>query len=336
MRIAFLDHSFANNSAWQEVLRKLTEKFELNNDTVYYLCEENPNDFDVILIDSLDHYLEYLVSLDKETKNRFIEKLKVRTVIQIKHDLKSHNTNWDKFGYENDLLDENTDCFIHLSNFSLNTFKNKYPKSKHELINHPNYSEIPDTIKKEEARKILKIPESSVVFLFFGTPRNYQEIKWMIDFFSKVPLKDKFLIANRNILVGDFLQRQRIRLTLMFNPKIKQYNEKTEDKNIQLFMRCADYGLIPRFSPSTLNSGIFFLKTRFSLPVIIPSSSILKIVLSNFKFILDRDFDYSKKEQYVLNAIENNKVISQENFSSGYIAQLLSLLVWKTGQKTQE
>lgn len=337
MKIALIDRGFAFNSAFILLYESLLSRLKNDGHEYYYLTEKPDFDFDVILVDSLDIYLNYFHSINELSERQlFLDSLKVKKVIQIKHDAKSHDPKWENSIEEVKLLDSFTNSFVHLSEYSKSLYNTKFSDKEHEVINHPNYSEIPDSISKERARKILEIPNEEVVFVFFGTPRNCKEVSWLLNYFSKIPIKKKRLIANRNLLAGTFIQRQILRFKLLMNPNVNQYNERTPDDRIQLYMRASDFGIIPRNSSSTLNSGIFFLKTRFSLPVIIPAKSILTKVLKQFDVITERDFDYNKHELYLSQAKNNYKKINQKEFSVQFVSDQLYNIIWKIGQTTQE
>lgn len=315
---AFIDRGFANNISMElihsELIKLLNTRF-----TVIYLNEHPNANYDYLFIESIEglfnHYLKFHNNFKK------IIKSDKKFIIQVKHDRKSHNSKWSGTYYELlNKIDANTLIFYHLSEYSQDLYEEKFKSSKHIRIRHPNYFNLPNNVSKDDSRKFLGIKKNQEVFLFFGTPRSYHEVLWLKNSFKNIKCPNKILIANRNMVVGNFFQRQHLKIIFKFTSRVKFYNKKTENEFIQHYLKASDFAFLPRFTDSILNSGLFYLYSSFKLPVIIPQNSVLQKVLKNYNAITVNNFNFQNKKEYLIKANDNYKIIAQSFYNPRKIA----------------
>ena len=329
MLIGFINRGFKNNSSWQIIHKELINLLN-DNFSIIYLSDDPQALYDCLFIESIDSLFLHYTKNNKHTRIQML--LETKPVIQVKHDRCSHVKSRTHKYYELlNKIDQNTLLFFHLSKYSQSIYQDQFKNALHVKINHPNYFDLPNNIKRIEARNILSLNNNQYVFLFFGTPRNYHEVMWLIKSFLKVKAQKKVLIANRNLYAGNFIQRQILKIVIKFNKHITFYNDKTADKNIQLYLKAADFAYLPRLSKSHLNSGLFFLYSSFKLPVIIPKNSILKNVLNGYKIISEERFNLTNKNVYLKNAEINYSIIKND----AYYPKAIALRIFNTIVKLQ-
>lgn len=329
MIIGFINRGFNSNSSWEIIHKELINLLN-DNFSVIYLSNDPKAEYDFLFIDSIYTLLLHYNKYNKYARIQML--LETKPVIQVKHDRFTHvKSRTLKHHKLLNKIDQNTLLFFHLSKFSSSIYQHQFKNALHVQINHPNYLDLPNNIERVDARTFLGLNNQQLVFIFFGTPRNYNEVMWLIKSFLRVKNKQKVLIANRNLFAGNFIQRQILKIIIKFNKHITIFNEKTANKNIQLYLKAADFAYLPRFSESNLNSGLFFLYSSFKLPVIIPENSILKNVLIDYKLISEDSFNLTNKNVYFKNAEINYSIIKND----AYYPKAIALRIFKTIVKLQ-
>jgi len=217
-------------------------------------------------------------------------------IVYTKHDTGRHKGMTPNFTRLFQLIENNTDIFIHLGNYSKNLYSRLYPSAKHELVFHPIYENTFGVLSKEEAREKLQIAQDAVVIIAPGNIRNFAERKMVLQSFKKLENKKKVLIATtmRSEIKFDF--RGRVKLKRLFNIRdyvVNKFKEKHQppeylfnyerisDNDLSLRMSAADLVLIPRIE--ILNSGTFFLGLTFNKIVVGPATGNLEEQLQQFK-----------------------------------------------------
>lgn len=205
-------------------------------------------------------------------------------IIYTKHDyhrIKGTTLNFTRLF---ELIEINTDVFVHLGKFSQNLYQEKYPSARHEIIYHPLYTKSFFVLDKEVARKKLQIVQDDFVIIVPGNIRNYAERDLLLNAFKSIDINNKVLICiNMHAeLRYDFPGRIKLkRIIDIKNIMIDRFkkNHKHPEffftygtqskKELEIKMSAADLVFIPRIE--TLNSGMVFLGLTFNKIVVGPS-----------------------------------------------------------------
>jgi len=253
-----------------------------------------------------DNYLNYDTSYDfvhihwpesifewKEPTSAELELLEKRinywkrksVIIYTKHDYQRNKGTTLNFTRLFELIEKNTDVFIHLGKFSQNLYQQKYPSVRHEIIYHPLYTNYLSPLNKVVARKMFQIAEDAFVIIVPGNIRSYAERDLMLNAFVSIDFNRKVLICiNMHAeLRYDFPGRTELKRIIdikkILIDRFKQshkppkflftYGTQTK-KELEMKMSSADLVFIPRIE--SLNSGIVFLGLTFNKIVVGPST----------------------------------------------------------------
>lgn len=126
----------------------------------------------------------------KEIKNKGVK------IISTCHNLEPHySTNPLEFQLYK-ITYKYSDCIIHLGNYSLNLFKEKYPKVKHVLLLHHIYDTIYTQIPtRKESIEALKLNPNENYILCFGAFRSNEERALVIQLSKYLSKKDVKILA---------------------------------------------------------------------------------------------------------------------------------------------
>lgn len=222
----------------------------------------------------------------------FKEIKKTKLIVYTKHDRERTKGSTPNFNRLFQIVEKNTDVFIHLGNRSKTFYKKKYSLALHKLIYHPVFKISFEEIGKDEARRKLGIDSKATVIIAPGNIRHNSERKLILNAFKRLKLKNKVLICTnmRNELKIDFPGR--VRLQKFFD--IQQYVKKKfesghqppkylfnyspmSQKELKLRVAAADIVIIPRVD--ILNSGIVFLAASFQKVAVGPATGNITEVL---------------------------------------------------------
>lgn len=309
------------------------------NTTNDLICDKYQNynsSFEIVNI----HWPEAIfnwVEPSEDELSKFDNALKVwkkkSVIVYTKHDLVRTKGNTLNFSKLFQIVEENTDVFVHLGEYSKRIYVEKYPNAKHEIIFHPLLSNSFQLSNKNEAREILGIGNEALVIIAPGNIRSFRERKLILKSFIGIKAKNKVLISTnmRNELRYDFPGR--IRLKKYFDVqgyvinsfKVKHlppqyfftYNPLSTEA-LSLRMSAADIVIVPRVD--ILNSGIVFLGLTFgkvtvgpnignigeqlkelNYPVFNPNSisSVTKALEKGIKLNLSGDYIGNSLEKYL-------------------------------------
>lgn len=284
------------------------------------------------------HWPEAIFDWFEPTKEQLSDLTKAITewkkksyIVYTKHDVSRHKGMTPNFTKLFEIIEQNTDVFIHLGKYSKECYKKIYPNAKHEIVFHPLYENSFKIYTKTEARKKLNIAQDSVVIIAPGTIRNFAERNMILSAFNKLKVKNKVLIATnmRSEIKYDF--RGRVKLKKIFDLRkyvVKRFKEKhlppkycftynkLNSEDLSLRMSAADIVLIPRIE--ILNSGNLFLGLTFNKIVVGPATGNIEEQLNIFKLpVFDPNSISSVtealKKGIVLNQVEY--VIPDKNLS---------------------
>ena len=121
---------------------------------------------------------------------------------------------------------------------------------------------------KEEARKLLHIPDEHTILLFFGFVREYKGLKYLIE---AMPLIVKQCPNVQLYIVGAFEKDKESYLaqikTNHVEDYIKIYDEYIPDNEVEKFFAACDLVILPYVSAT--QSGIVQIAYGFEKPVIV-------------------------------------------------------------------
>jgi glycosyltransferase involved in cell wall biosynthesis len=156
----------------------------------------------------------------------------------------------------------------------------RFPALRHALgfvVPHGHYQGFyPDTVTREQARTVLKLPEAAHVMICLGHLRGYKNIPHLVDLFSALPDSDaRLVIAGEPtpVTIGDSLVRianpdPRVRIVLGF----------IAPEQVQLYLRAADLMVLPY--RELLNSGTAILALSFGCPLLVPQRGAMEELAS--------------------------------------------------------
>ncbi|MEM3566643.1 MAG: glycosyltransferase [Candidatus Bathyarchaeia archaeon] len=168
------------------------------------------------------------------------------------------------------------------NHYSYNILTSVYGISKKVyVIPHGNFIDYyPNTMTPKEARRRLRIPDSSFVLLFFGALRDYKGIDDLIMVLRNILPKYNALFA---VFVGGIqsekLRRDLLKFSKEFKGRCIVKMEHTPDEEVQVYMNAADIGILPYKEVTT--SGAVLLFQSFGKTVIVPDLPSIKEVLGD-------------------------------------------------------
>lgn len=242
-----------------------------------------------------DWYEPTVAQLDK-LENHISHWKKSAYIIYTKHDEVRHKAMTPAFQRLFNMIEESSDIFIHLGDFSKNLYKNKYPAAKHYVAEHPLYKSSFTVFSKEEARKMLGISESAFVITAPGKIRNKKERWLLLRAFKKLQIPEKVLISTNMRVDQEINFPGRVRLKkfldikkILENKFVEKYHppkylftyNPLSKRDFALRVAAADLLFIPRIN--ILNSGNIFLGLTFRKIMVGPASGNIKEQLLNLK-----------------------------------------------------
>lgn len=169
------------------------------------------------------------------------------------------------------------DGVVHMGRASRTEMNAKYPALRGVpswVIPHPVYSLLPDTLSAEEARAELGISPSAYVCLAFGRLREEREGGLLLKAFLRLRMRNKrLLFICRQVWPESYLSRLARRAVVRLHPSIMFRATYVPDEQIQIYLKCADVLVIPRFE--TLNSGHVPLGFTFGRVVVGPDTGVV-------------------------------------------------------------
>lgn len=152
------------------------------------------------------------------------------------------------------------------------------PDEKIIFSPHPSYrGYYPSIATREESRFQLKIPQDSVVYLFFGSIQAYKGLEDLISAFEeleKINANIFLLIAGKVVNKSYFSV---IKNKIQSNMKIRLIESRIPTEHVQYYFKASDYCICPY--RVTLNSGVAHLSHAFDTPVIGPNVGGFKLLL---------------------------------------------------------
>ncbi|TBW25574.1 hypothetical protein [Gramella sp. KN1008] len=217
-------------------------------------------------------------------------------LIYTKHDLARVKGTTPNFRRLFKIIEDNTDLFIHLGDYSKQLYREKFPKAEHKLIPHPALTNTFTKYSKEEARSKLGIAQDALVIVAPGKIRTFKERNLLLKSFQKLEREDKVLVSTnmRNEMKFDFKGRVRLqpifdiqhyikeKFRQKYQPPYYYFNYETLNNNdFSLRISAADIVFVPRID--LLNSGNVLLGLTFGKITVGPAIGNIQEQLTDHK-----------------------------------------------------
>jgi len=256
-----------------EIIKSYQDICEIN--TSFKAFWLNQGSYDIIHL----HWPEYLFRWQLPTE---VELLLLERVIKewqqsgtkiviTRHNYLPHRSNPERYIPLYDLVYAHVDAVIHMGKHSeteyLERYKGLIPKTQVQAqIPHPIFTNYPNTVSKEAARKKLEINQNTTVMLVFGEVRKAAEKNLILKAFDCIDRKDKLLLAPGWRFSEEKEPINRLKwLKVQQSRKYIINNEFIPHEEVQYYFKTADFVFLPRVD--TLNSGVPFLAAFFNTPV---------------------------------------------------------------------
>ena len=270
-------------------LKDLSKAFEKEGASVtwdyekFWACEET---FDVVHIhwpEYLSYTIEAFLSKKDKIPNTLFEELERvlqywnnnAKVVHTVHNIEPHARKDEDFRTLYKLCAIYCHCIVHMANYSLKLYQQKFPRIKNQtIIPHHNYCSLPNTITPEMARKKFGVRPNSSVLLVLGAIRE-SEKKVISTAYKAIPNSNKYLLApgwkipKRGWIKHLRLQKWLYQLECLLaklNPRKKINLGFIAEADLQYYLNAADILFIPR--ANSLNSGNLPLGFTFGKVVV--------------------------------------------------------------------
>ena len=157
------------------------------------------------------------------------------------------------------------DCCITLCNEVDRDLHKICPGKKSAVLPHPVYSHFGEAVTKQEALRILGIPEGDRTILFFGLIREYKGLDILLEAFGLLPEGYRLIVAGEPY--GSFDKYQRIIDSLPGKDRIHLFPQYIRDSQVRDYFCAADVAVLPYRSAT--QSGISSIAYHFEVPMIV-------------------------------------------------------------------
>ncbi len=202
------------------------------------------------------------------------------------HDSKNPNTDWKFYN----LIIEYADLIHHHCPKSIEYVTEKFPEAKEKqniVANHGDYLIDYREEKKETARIKLGIPRESFVILNFGSQQNYKGNSIINETFSKLSIKNKFLLTAGNFRYDTFPFPKNYILKILNNLREKNKSNVKKfilkpipPKEIPTIFSASDIVFLGH--TEGLTSGVLNLAATFQKPVVFPGIGCFEYQMNNW------------------------------------------------------
>ncbi len=265
-------------------------------------------------------------------------------IIYTVHNLLPHNSKTkEKDSDFYNLIIEYADLIHHHCPKSIEFVTEKFPKAKEKqniVANHGDYLIDYRDEKKESARRKLGIPQESFVILNFGSQQHYKGSSIINETFSKLRIRNKFLLTAGNFRYDTFPFPKNYLLKALnyFREKNSSSAKKfilkpIPPKEIPVIFSASDVVFLGH--TDGLTSGILNLAATFSKPVVFPDIGCFEYQMNKWiyekytvgniqqaKIAIEKIHDKYKDD----NSIPDNTDWLQTNSWDNYVNTLLNKL----------
>jgi len=135
------------------------------------------------------------------------------------------------------------------------------------IVPHGSYiGAYPNECSREEARRVLGLPQEGFIYLFLGRLRPYKGVEELLYAFRRLEDEDALLLVAGQ--VHDPGYEGRIQALAEGDERIRLHLRFVRDEELQLFLNACDISVLPYRRVTT--SGAALLSFSFGVPVIAP------------------------------------------------------------------
>ena len=295
----------------------------------------NKGDYDIIHL----HWPEYLFKWEVPTDIELLLLERIFTewhhkgtkIVVTRHNYLPHRPNPERFIPLYNLVYAHAHAVIHMGQHSeqeyLERYKELIPQKQLQVqIPHPIFTNYPNNVTPEEARKALGIGQNTLVMLVFGTVRTAAEKNLILKAFDAIQQKNKLLFAPgwKFIKAKEPVNRFKwYRVQLSKKYRISQ--EFIPEDQVQYYFKAADFVFLPR--TDTLNSGVPFLAAVFDTPIIGFNSGNIDETLQKDNMLVLNNFNKKTFKTFV------KKISNGDDSKKKYIHLLKSNSLENVGRK---
>lgn len=178
-----------------------------------------------------------------------------------------------------DIVYDAADGFVHLGEASQAILNRRYGNltngKAHAIINHGDYSWLPNAVSKPEAKRILGIPTDMELILVLGEIRSREELELVKEGFERARLQNSALMVVGRL---PFPSRKRVGHYLVRVPFFLRRNTFLHEgliavEEMQHYLNAASLLVIPRIH--SINSGNVALGFTFGRVVVGPDYAVV-------------------------------------------------------------
>lgn len=221
---------------------------------------------------------------------------------------------------------ELADQIYHLGSYSLELFKEKYPKAENLILYHPVYPDLYKNIPtREESLKRLKLSKDKKYVLCFGQIRSTEERK-VIKYCSKKMKENNVVFIVPSFIPNEFIHYSNLLKKMIKFILIRVYfiynkffysninmtcSVRVSDEELPYYFKACDVALISRMK--ILNSGNLPLNYYFGNIVVGPNVGNVGCILKNTNNFVFNVNDRDSIVKELLKAFETKDIIGEKN-----------------------
>ncbi len=152
------------------------------------------------------------------------------------------------------------------------------PNAVYEEHPHPIYNHFGPKLSKQEARRLLNLPENRKILLFFGFIRDYKGLDLLLK--SMKMLSEDYHLVIAGEVYGSFDKYDDLISRLHIKNKVSKHIHYINDKDVPKYFSAADVCVLPY--KSATQSGIIGICYQYNLPVIATNTGSLKEMIEPY------------------------------------------------------
>lgn len=285
--------------------------------------------YEMVVINWPDYFYKWRTDIKDEEVIRFKNamdqiKLKGISILTFFHDEYSHFSRGANLNLLFDICYRQSDCIVHLGNYSADKYRMIYTDAEHYIIHHPLYTEFDTTIPKETSRNNLSIKADEYLVVVPGAIRAREEITYAIEVFRNLPFKKKRMVflrtshLSRPKFFRSFIDLKTWIYFLVNKSRshlenIVFLNGFMKKEMLSQWFATADLIIIPR--TGILNSGNITLGAQFGKPMIGTGAGNMKEILGFLEqlcILPDEEICEKKLEKSLNSKLKDEKSIQKK------------------------
>jgi glycosyltransferase involved in cell wall biosynthesis len=218
------------------------------------------------------------------------------------------------------------DVFVSFTNAGVDLIRDQLPAAKYKevvVIPHGHFiNYYPNSILKNDAREILKIPYDAKVGLFCGRLNKYKGVDDLIPAFSSIASKNDWLLIAGEPESKSY-EKELFNIAASI-PRLKIFPYRIRSQDLQIFFNATDFCVYP--FKNIFNSGSVIMGGSFAKPIVTQESPILSEIMGKKAL-----FAFNKGEKNLTNVLyEAYCCGSLEDRGLSGFQRLLSNYSWDT------